>query len=341
MRAIPILVAIGTLIWPQAEQPQVFRSSVDAVLVPISVTERNRPVAGLTAADFELFDNDVRQEISVAPTDAMPTDVTFLVDTSGSIKGAALDRVKTDLQAMADLLQPSDRMRLVAFARDAMDVFGLRAGGTPLDLSAMTAGGTTSLYDALINVLAAYPASDRPHLVFALTDGRDNSSFSSASHMLEVARRSSAVRCLALVPSSNPLVREGGRIEAVDPLAAEQSRVTLPAAGTANVLMGGAGVSPTNNRPLPTSISRNAGPYRGGPNRPALDAATAATGGLVYSDTSKTPAPELFRRVLDDFRASYVITYVATGVAQGGTHTITVKARNARYTVRARKTYER
>ena len=318
MRAIPILVAIGTLIWPQAEQPQVFRSSVDAVLVPISVTERNRPVAGLTAADFELFDNDVRQEISVAPTDAMPTDVTFLVDTSGSIKGAALDRVKTDLQAMADLLQPSDRMRLVAFARDAMDVFGLRAGGTPLDLSAMTAGGTTSLYDALINVLAAYPASDRPHLVFALTDGRDNSSFSSASHMLEVARRSSAVLCLALVPSSNPLVREGGRIEAVDPLAAEQSRVTLP-----------------------TSISRNAGPYRGGPNRPALDAATAATGGLVYSDTSKTPAPELFRRVLDDFRASYVITYVATGVAQGGTHTITVKARNARYTVRARKTYER
>jgi uncharacterized protein YegL len=340
MRLLTVALATGVLMLPvQAPQTQVFRSGVDVVFVPVSVTDRNRPVPGLTAADFELLDNDVTQQISVTATDAMPTDVTFVVDTSGSISGKALERIKLDVQAMVDLLQPSDRVRLVSFARDATDLVGLRPAGAVLDLSRMIGGGTTSLYDALVSVLAAYPSTDRPHLVFAVTDGRDNSSFSSAAHVVEVARRSSAVLCLALVPSSNPLVREAGRVEAVDPLAGEQSQVALPSLAGGNVTMGAANIA-ANDRAPATTISRYAGPYRGGPNRQALDAATTATGGLVYPDASRTPVPELFRRVLDDFRASYVITYTPTGVARGGLHTVTVRARNPRLTVRARKYYE-
>ena len=336
MRWPATVIAAGVLLLPPGtQQSQVFRSSVDLVLVPVSVTDRNKPVGGLTADDFELVDNGVRQDISLTATDALPTDVTFVVDVSGSINGPALERIKVDLQEMAELLQPSDRVRLVTFARDAVDLFGVRAGGAVLDLSRMNAGGTTSLYDALISVLTAYPPGDRPHLVFAVTDGRDNSSFSSAAHVVEVARRSSAVLCLALVQSSNPLVREGGKLEAIDPLAAEQSQISLPTSADFNIVTGrplGGGTS--------TSISRYAGPYRGGPNRLSLEAATAATGGLLYSDSSRTPVPKLFLRVLDDFRASYVITYTPTGVQRGGTHTITVRTTNPRHTVRARKSYE-
>jgi VWFA-related protein len=321
-------------------QQGAFRSSIDVVLVPVSVTDRNRPVAGLIAADFELLDNGVKQTISLQPVDALPTDVTFLVDTSGSVNGRALDRIRTDLQEMADLLQPNDRVRAVAFARDATDVFGFKPGGAPLDLTRMTAGGTTSLYDALVTVLAASPSGNRPHLVFAVTDGRDNSSFTSAPHVVRVAAASGAVLCVVLVPSSNPLIREGGNIDAVDPMATEQSAVVLPGQTGSNIVAGSSISMPGESTAAPTTITRNAGPYAGGPNRRALDEAAAVTGGIVTTDSSRTPIPQVFRRVLDDFRAGYVLSYTPTGVERGGTHQLTVRTTRRGLTVRARRSYE-
>jgi VWFA-related protein len=321
---------------PIGAQQVTFRSTVEAVQVPVSVTDRNRPVAGLKTADFELLDNNVPQEISVAMVENLPTDVTLLVDTSGSISGAALDRIKVDLQEMANLLQPNDRVRVVSFARDATDVFGVLPGGARLDLDRMRTGGTTSLYDALVSVLTAYPAADRPHFIFVVTDGRDNSSFTSAKDATAVARASSGVLCVMLVESSNPLVREGGRLEAVDPLASEQSTVRIPTAAEANIVTGApmmAGASTAS------AISRNAGPYTGGPNIRALTDAAGLTGGFVYRDSSRTPIPRLFQRILDDFRASYVLTYVPSGVERSGAHTITVRTKDKRFAVRARRGY--
>lgn len=319
-----------------AQQPALFRTSVDLISVPVSVTDKNKPVANLTAGDFELLDNNVRQDVTLTTLDAMPTDVTFVVDVSGSIAGKALDRIKTDVQSMAELLQPNDRVRLVSFARDPIDVFGFVPGGATLDLSRMTSGGTTSLYDALIAVLAGIPPSDRPHMVFVVTDGRDNSSFSNAEHVLRVARTSGAVLSLALVPSSNPLVREGGKIDAVDPMATEQSTVNVPGLAP---LMGANTVTP-GGKSASNSITRSAGPYRGGPNLDALRASAAATGGVIYSDATRTPIPEVFRHILDDFRAGYVLSYEPSGVSQPGVHTISVQVKNRKLIVRARKSYE-
>lgn len=331
---VVILAAAVTTL--ASAQQATFRSAVDAVVVPVSVTDRNKPVTHLSAADFELSDNGVRQDVTVTAIDTMPTDVTFLVDTSGSVTGKALERVKVDLQTMSDLMQPNDRVRVVSFARDATDAFGFVPGGATLDFSRIASGGTTSLYDALVTTLAASPATDRPHMVFVVTDGRDNSSVTNTDDVIEVARVSGAVLCVALVASSNPLVREGGRLEAVDPLTSEQSVTSLPAVSGSNIVT----ASPFGTMPTPaTAITRNVGPYRGGPNVPALNAAADATGGFVYSDSTRTPMPVLFRRVLDDFRASYVLTYVPAGIERSGAHVIAVRVKNRSYVVRARKNY--
>jgi VWFA-related protein len=337
MRRVAFLLGVALAAAPLfAQQQAIFRSAVDVISVPVSVTDKNKPVPNLTADDFELLDNNVRQQISLTALDAMPTDVTFVVDVSGSIAGKALERIKADVQAMSELLQPNDRVRLVSFARDPVDVFGLMPGGAALDFSRMTSGGTTSLYDALIAVLASQAASERPQMVFVVTDGRDNSSFSTAAHMVRVARTSGAVLSVALVQSSNPLVREGGKIDAVDPMASEQSTVNIPGL---TPLMGANTVTP-GSKSSSNSISRSVGPYRGGPNLDALREASAATGGLVYSDATRTPIPDLFRRILDDFRAGYVLSYEPAGVNQPGTHTISVQAKNRKLLVRARKSYE-
>lgn len=339
-----VLIPVAVLALWSGTQTPVFRSSAETVPVPVSVTEKNRPVSDLAAKDFELFDNGVKQEIAVTPIDTVPMDVTFLVDVSGSVNGKALEKIKLDVQEMASLMMPNDRVRLVSFARDAVDVFGVKPGGATLDLSRITAGGTSSFYDALIMTLAASSATDRPHLVFAVSDGRDNSSFSPADSVVSVARNSAAVLCITLVQSTNPLVREGGKIDAIDPLADEASIINVPTgssmsgtSGTGVVagLPGGAAA-----RAGSVAISRNAGPYKGGPNVAVLRDASSMTGGLLQTDSSKTPVPQLFRRLLDDFRASYILSYTPTGVSRAGAHTITVKTKNPSYAVRARKSYE-
>jgi VWFA-related protein len=308
----PIVLTAGLVaLLHAAQQPQVFRAVVDAVVVPVSVTDRNKPVPGLTAADFELLDNGVAQQISVTTADATPTDVTFAIDTSGSISPVTLAQIKLDLQTMADLLQPSDRVRVVTFAQNAVDLSGLRPGGATLDFTQMATGGSTSLYDSLITVLMAASAIDRPHLVFAVTDGRENASFSTAGHVVDVARLSSAVLCVALVqPRQAP----------VNPRSNLLMEHDAPGAAALPSVSG------------PPGASRSA--------RQALDTSAAVTGGLVYAAEARTPMPELFRRVLDDFRAGYVITYSPAGVARGGTHTITVRTKNPRHVIRARKSYE-
>jgi hypothetical protein len=76
----------------QTEAPQdkrVFRTGTDAVLVDVSVLREGKPVRGLTAADFELRDNQVEQQIDLVSADEVPVDVSLLVDVSASVAGQA------------------------------------------------------------------------------------------------------------------------------------------------------------------------------------------------------------------------------------------------------------
>ena len=47
------------------EQPPPFRATATAVVIDVVVRDvKNRPVTGLTASDFEVFDDDARQQIT-------------------------------------------------------------------------------------------------------------------------------------------------------------------------------------------------------------------------------------------------------------------------------------
>ena len=116
MRASVMCLLALAVTAAEGRQENVFRARTDAVVVSVAVRARNRPVSGLTAADFELQDNGVAQELSSTSAEKVPVDVTLVVDTSGSISGAAFDRLKADIQAIANLLTRDDRVRLMTFA---------------------------------------------------------------------------------------------------------------------------------------------------------------------------------------------------------------------------------
>ena len=145
-----LLAGCALSISPGAQQSSVtFRSGTGIVLVPVWVKDGEKLVQGLTAADFELTDNGVAQDVAVIATASQPVDVTIVLDTSASLEGERLASLKSGIQAIGHSLTPSDRVRLLSFATNVTEVFGFQNGGGPLPVERVTSGGLTALYDAL------------------------------------------------------------------------------------------------------------------------------------------------------------------------------------------------
>ena len=70
-----------------------------------------------------------------------------------------------------------------------------------------------------------------------------------------------------------------------------------------------------------------------------LDEVTARTGGRVFSIESDAAITIAFARLIDEFRTSYVLRYLPTGVKAAGWHDITVRVKGGPYDIRARKGY--
>jgi hypothetical protein len=63
------------------------------------------------------------------------------------------------------------------------------------------------------------------------------------------------------------------------------------------------------------------------------------TGGELIALKDRQRLRETFGQALENFRSSYVLRYVPTGVSAPGWHTVTISVKNQRYTVRARQGY--
>ena len=174
-----------------SQQP-VFRAAVDAIMVDVSVQALDRPVSGLTSADFRLRDNGVLQEIVVSTIDAVPIDVSILVDTSYSVV-PNLDKFRADVQTFPQLLRAIDRVRLITFAYGATETLPLQPRPKILAVDDIKARGGTSLNDALFFALLPEPQPGRRHLVIVLTDGVDVTSAVDAADVPGIAMRSGAV----------------------------------------------------------------------------------------------------------------------------------------------------
>jgi VWFA-related protein len=73
---------------------------------------------------------------------------------------------------------------------------------------------------------------------------------------------------------------------------------------------------------------------------PILAGLVGPTAGQIFTLDAGDSISGIFKRVLDDFRASYVLQYVPQGVAPAGWHEVSVRVtKPGKYDVRARKGY--
>jgi VWFA-related protein len=191
-----VAVAVGAVLSTgTAGQQLTFSAATRLVRVDVLVTEEGRPVGGLTAADFEVFDNGVKQSVSLVAADAQPLDVVLALDMSRSISSDALDTLRRSARAAVGALQPDDHVGVVALGRvadlrspltlDRQRIFAALASPAPF--------GETALIDAVQGALVmAGGGSGRP-LIIVFTDGEDTASFLTAESVLTAAGGQAAV----------------------------------------------------------------------------------------------------------------------------------------------------
>ena len=172
-----------------------FSSKVEAVRVDVLVTEDGKPVRGLRAGDFEIFDNGVRQTVDIVSSEEQPLNVVLSFDLSDSIVGERLANLREAGRAVLGGLRKGDQAALVTF-NDALVVGpGLTAdaGLVRAALDRAEPAGNTSLIDASFAGMMLAESDVGRGLVIVFSDGLDVSSWLRPKAVLDVAKRVDAV----------------------------------------------------------------------------------------------------------------------------------------------------
>jgi len=193
---LPVLITCAGVLLTGGADPQktTFRSSVDAVVVDVLVTDRGKPVSGLTADDFELRDEGVRQRIELSAT-ASNVHVILALDASGSVAGDELNHLKRATRALTGALQPGDSASFVSFSRP-IRLFALNATDPAVvdrALDSVEAGGRTGLLDALYASIALSAVDAPRSLLLLFSDGGENASWLAQDSVLESLKRETVV----------------------------------------------------------------------------------------------------------------------------------------------------
>ena len=194
LAAFLLAASSATALAAQAQNPT-FSSKVEVVRVDVLVTDGGKPLRGLRAADFEVFDNGVRQTVDLVSFEQLPLNVVFTFDLSSSIVGERLDNLREASRTVLDGLQAGDQAALVMFNTKVVVGSGLtaRTGLVQTAIDRAEPTGDTSLVDASFAGMMVAESDVGRGLVIVFSDGLDTASWLRPKAVLDVAKRSDAV----------------------------------------------------------------------------------------------------------------------------------------------------
>lgn len=114
--------------------------------------------------------------------EAIPKDVTFVIDSSSSISQHKLNTSAKAVRSMIDMLKPDDRFNIVVF-RDSASFFRPEAVNATQQnkaagksfIGALESRGGTDVYQALRPVIQSPPRPGVPGIVYVISDGKPTS----------------------------------------------------------------------------------------------------------------------------------------------------------------------
>lgn len=190
------VVAVGAVAARQEPPPARFSSQVQLVEVYATVTDaKGEPVTNLTQADFEVFEDGTRQEISAFAAGEFPLTAVLGVDRSWSMAGDRLRLAKQASQSFIRALRPGDRTMVMAISNEPEIVAPLtmdRAGQIRA-IERLDPWSTTALHDSIIAALDRLEDQPGRQAIVMFSDGADRYSDASPADVIARARRSNAL----------------------------------------------------------------------------------------------------------------------------------------------------
>lgn len=216
MRAAPVAAVVsllGAVALAQGGPPgqsQVFRAGVELVSLNVTVTDsQNRYVTDLTEADFSVFEDGARQELSFFNRSNLPIALSLLLDSSASME-QRMPIAQEAAAGFARRIRPQDLGQVIDFDSrvDVLQGFTNNAGDLEKAIRSTSSGGSTALHNAvyislkeLAKVRARTEDDIRRQAIVVLSDGEDTSSLVSFEEVLELAKRSeTAIYTIGLQP---------------------------------------------------------------------------------------------------------------------------------------------
>lgn len=197
-RQVLTLVAVSwiSIAAALAQPDQVFRASVETVVLDVAVSRGGQPVRGLGAQHFTIVDNGTPRPAQAVLHDSVPLSLVLCFDTSSSLGEDGLQRLREAADRLLESLRPDDQVGLVTFteAVDVRVVPTTRHEDVRAALRTLSPQGPTAWRDALfVAAQLVEPTRSTRSVVLLLSDGADTSSWMSASQIEDAIGRAGVV----------------------------------------------------------------------------------------------------------------------------------------------------
>jgi len=302
---VPVLIA--------SQQAPTFRSNTQTVPLYVTVVGADgRLVTDLTRDDFIVFDNGRPQPLTLFDSGIQPISIIIMLDMSGSMLGN-LPMLRQSAVQMFTRLLPDDKARVGSFG-DRITITPTFTSNQDTLIRALyldlQPGGPTPLWGAVNAAMTGLARVDGRRVVLVLSDGRDT--------------------------GSSPFgPRVGTTLEDVTSRAQLEDFMIYAIGMRSRSAPGGPG-QVGGFGPGPAMPGRG---YGGGSEPdPGLRQLAFESGGGYFELTGTADLGTTFAAVADELHRQYLIGYAAPE-ADGKVHQVTVRARAAGTTVRARRSY--
>ena len=191
-----LLLAAERLPAQAPQRPPTFEVGIEVINLNLSVTDgRNNYVTDLAGKDFAVFEDGIRQELSLFTHENLPIAMAILMDVSASMD-EKLPQARAAAAKFARTLRPQDAAQIVQFNDRATvlqeftnDVAALEAA-----IHKTAASGPTALHNALYIALKDLGKQKKSgelkrRAIILLSDGEDTASLVSDEQVLELARK--------------------------------------------------------------------------------------------------------------------------------------------------------
>jgi Ca-activated chloride channel family protein len=184
---------------PAASQQPSFRGGVDIVSLNVTVTDASQKyIIDLNQDEFQVFEDGVKQDVTLFNRTNLPIALALLVDTSASME-SRLPIAQEAAVGFARKLRSQDLAEVIDFDSRVVVLqnFTNKASDLESAIRKTAAGGSTSMYNAIYialkdlkKAIATNTDEIRRQAIVVLSDGEDTSSLLPFEEVLDLAKRS-------------------------------------------------------------------------------------------------------------------------------------------------------